>query len=144
MKSLSDEINALNKKTEDDLFAMDELTLEVDKLKKDKSVLKEQISAYKTESNRFKEVEDGLCQEVINLRAQLDKKNKTVCDLEKELSEKKADIDANKAQMLDASSPQAHIDFLNSIIVDLQRKNEELNIRLNIFLNGGTDADSNS
>lgn len=48
--------------------------------------------------------------------------------------------------MLDANSPQAHIDFLNSIIVDLQRKNEELNVKLNVLINGGGsgDADANT
>lgn len=142
-KALQEEINNLNKRSEDDAFSLDELTLEVDKLKKDKSALKEQMSAYKAESGRFQEIEKGLSQEVVSLRSKLDQKNKMVTDLEKELLEKKADIESNKAQLLDANSPQAHIDFLNSIIVDLQRKNEELNVKLNILISG-VDADANS
>ena len=39
---------------------------------------------------------------------------------------------------------ESHINFLNSIIVDLKKKNEELNQKVDVLVRGGSLSDANS
>lgn len=89
------ELEAAKKQAEEGTGTLDELQLQVDSLKKDKSNLKEKLIAYKGDSNRFQEIEQGLCQELAVLRNKLEQQNKLVSSMEKELAEKRADIESS-------------------------------------------------
>ncbi|CAL8129671.1 unnamed protein product [Orchesella dallaii] len=148
IKELEDEVTTLKQVIEKDAAGLDKLKKDLDEklesLKKDKHRLKEQVTAYQTDSRNFKEVEQGLSAEVLSLRNRLEQTSKTIADLEKKLEEKKAIIESDKSAKLDIGDPQAHIAFLNSVIAGLQAKIEELQIKVNVLLNGGVESDANS
>ncbi|XP_071446983.1 CAP-Gly domain-containing linker protein 1 isoform X4 [Hetaerina americana] len=98
-----------------------------------------QLKGEKSQANKYKTLLEGLERE----KAQLERK---VVELQVAVAQSKANANNEDSTyqnlMAEKEMAQGQIDFLNSVIVDMQRKNDDLKARVEILEIGITPADA--
>ncbi|XP_046389989.1 CAP-Gly domain-containing linker protein 1 isoform X4 [Ischnura elegans] len=98
-----------------------------------------QLNAEKSQANKYKTLLEGLERE----KTQLERK---VVELQVAVAQSKANANNEDSTyqnlMAEKEMAQGQIDFLNSVIVDMQRKNDDLKARVEILEIGITPADA--
>uniref|UniRef100_A0A4W3HBV8 CAP-Gly domain containing linker protein 1 n=1 Tax=Callorhinchus milii TaxID=7868 RepID=A0A4W3HBV8_CALMI len=131
-KGFDEEKNSLQKSIADTSALITERDNELERLRSE-------VSALRGENAMAKDLQSAV-QTLQSDKAKLERK---IQSLEKKINDDKRQLDN-----FVCTSAKSQIDFLNSVIVDLQRKNEELKMKLEMMveasLNGNTSHDMNT
>uniref|UniRef100_A0A8B9CJT3 CAP-Gly domain containing linker protein 1 n=1 Tax=Anser brachyrhynchus TaxID=132585 RepID=A0A8B9CJT3_9AVES len=142
-KEIDEERASLQKSISDTSALITQKDEELEKLRNEITVLRGENASAKTLQSVVKSLESDklkLEEKVKNLEQKLKENNEPLT-----VTSPSGDIAANLLQ--DESLEEKQIDFLNSVIVDLQRRNEELNLKIQRMceaaLNGNEEETNN-
>ncbi|XP_031448407.1 CAP-Gly domain-containing linker protein 1 isoform X3 [Phasianus colchicus] len=128
-KEIDEERASLQKSISDTSALITQKDEELEKLRNEITVLRGENASAKTLQSVVKSLESDklkLEEKVKNLEQKLKAKSEQPLTV----TSPSGDIAANLLQDESAEDKQQEIDFLNSVIVDLQRRNEELNLKI--------------
>ncbi|XP_046784005.1 CAP-Gly domain-containing linker protein 1 isoform X17 [Gallus gallus] len=128
-KEIDEERASLQKSISDTSALITQKDEELEKLRNEITVLRGENASAKTLQSVVKTLESDklkLEEKVKNLEQKLKAKSEQPLTV----TSPSGDIAANLLQDESAEDKQQEIDFLNSVIVDLQRRNEELNLKI--------------
>lgn len=128
-KEIDEERASLQKSISDTSALITQKDEELEKLRNEITVLRGENASAKTLQSVVKTLESDklkLEEKVKNLEQKLKAKSEQPLTV----TSPSGDIAANLLQDDSAEDKQQEIDFLNSVIVDLQRRNEELNLKI--------------
>ena len=128
-KEIDEERASLQKSISDTSALITQKDEELEKLRNEITVLRGENASAKTLQSVVKTLESDklkLEEKVKNLEQKLKAKSEQPLTV----TSPSGDISANLLQDESAEDKQQEIDFLNSVIVDLQRRNEELNLKI--------------
>ncbi|XP_040433398.1 CAP-Gly domain-containing linker protein 1 isoform X7 [Cygnus olor] len=144
-KEIDEERASLQKSISDTSALITQKDEELEKLRNEITVLRGENASAKTLQSVVKSLESDklkLEEKVKNLEQKLKENNEPLT-----VTSPSGDIAANLLQDESLEEKQHEIDFLNSVIVDLQRRNEELNLKIQRMceaaLNGNEEETNN-
>ncbi|XP_032054768.1 CAP-Gly domain-containing linker protein 1 isoform X10 [Aythya fuligula] len=144
-KEIDEERASLQKSISDTSALITQKDEELEKLRNEITVLRGENASAKTLQSVVKSLESDklkLEEKVKNLEQKLKENNEPLT-----VTSPSGDIAANLLQDETLEEKQHEIDFLNSVIVDLQRRNEELNLKIQRMceaaLNGNEEETNN-